>query len=370
MIRKIYNMARQMNDVVDFTLGDPDIQTPDIVKFAGVSAIIENHTRYSENAGIYPLRNTIAEQISARAKMTVSASEVIVTVGAMAALFEALNIILANGGEVILCGPYWGNYKSMIQMCKGKEVIVDGEISDCYQPNIPLIKKSINENTRAIIINSPNNPTGYCVSAPVMQELVKIAKEHKMYLISDETYDEIIYGEKPSSILEYWAEYDRLVYVNSFSKFCNMTGWRCGYCVSSQDFIKKMTFAQENIAACAPVPSQYAALAAIVNKEQIVKQNIDIYKKRREIVCKRLSGISNLCWIASEATFYAFIDVSKTGMDGESFSLGLLEQERVAVVPGAAFGSAYRDYIRLSYTVKEDKLQKGFDRIQKFCQSI
>lgn len=372
LTRKLFNMAKSYNDVIDFTLGDPDVQTHQAIKDAGCRAIQEGKTRYSQNAGVLELRQTIAEYYKRTEGFEYSpVDEVIVTVGAMEGLYLTLLSILDPDDEVIIPAPYYVNYVQMVSLCHAKPVVVDNPEAEELSFNIKDIEAAITPKTKAIIINTPSNPSGKVIPWNKIEALAEIAKTHDLIVISDEVYKCLLYDNiKFKSIVAIDGMRERTVLVNSLSKEFCMTGWRIGYVLAPRELIGVMTKLQENVCACAPLPSQYAAIEALSGKEDYSKDMVDIFTSRRNILYSGLSKIPGLYCNKPEATFYMMVDVSATGLSSYDFCCKLLETVHVACVPGIAYGNSCDRYIRIAFTLDENKIKEGVARIAKFMEGL
>ena len=370
LTRKLFNMAKQYDDVIDFTLGDPDVPTPSGIKEAGCRAIMENKTRYSQNAGLIELRRAISKYNKFREGIDYNPeNEIIVTVGAMEGLYLALLALINDGDEVIIPAPYYVNYKQMVTMCGGTPVIVEDDNS-VLRCSIETIRNAITSKTKAIILNTPCNPTGIVLGEDYIKYITQLAIENDLYVITDEVYKCLVYNKKlrPKSIASYANMKERTVFINSMSKEFCMTGWRLGYVMSNPDVVGAMTRLQENVAACAPLPSQYAAIEALRVDVDYSAEMADIFQKRRDVLVEEFSKTEILKCIPPEATFYAMVDISGTSLSSEEFAYKLLEKEHVAVVPGIAYGKMCDGFIRIAFTIDEDKIREGVKRIVHFVE--
>lgn len=367
--RRLFNMAKEYDDVIDLTLGDPDLLPSVPIRSAACEAITAGHTRYSANAGLPALRDAIAQRFLEEYEVKVDPqSEIVVTVGGMEALFLAFACLLDPGDEVIVPAPYYVNYIQMIRMCGAVPVVVESEESGGFLPSPAAIEGAITDKTVALLINSPCNPTGAVMDADLLQALGGLAIHHDLVVISDEVYRTLVYGGASCpSIFTLPGMRERTVVVNSVSKRFSMTGYRLGYAVAPAMLADSMTIMQENVAACAPLPSQYAALAAyeLCGDDRTVKE---VFEKRREVLCAALAEVPALCFTKPDGAFYLFVNVSGTGLDGLQFAYGLLQEEQVAVVPGVTYGAAYGDYVRIAYTLDVPLLEEAARRIDRFVR--
>ena len=364
--RQLFMMARQFEDVVDFTLGDPDVPTPLPICEAAANAARAGYTRYAPNAGLPTLREAIAKQVSNEIGQFYVGGNVAVTVGATEAVYLSFMACINPGDEVIILAPYWVQYENIVKLLGGKPVIID-TFKDGFEPDLSTIWKAITKKTKVIVVNSPNNPSGRVYKDGFLKELAEIARVNSVLVFSDEAYRSLVYGEDFPSIAKYCKKKD-IVIINSFSKQFAMTGWRIGYVVADEVFVNAVVKFQQNIAVCVSTPNQYAALEAITNAEKYALSIKDVFVKRRSVLMEELSKIPELECEAPEGTFYAFIDISKTGMDSKSFCCDLLEKEHVALIPGVAFGESFDNFIRLAFTLAEDRIIEGIARIGKFIR--
>lgn len=369
--RALFNLASQYEDVINLTLGDPDIIPPLSIREAGCSAIMGGKTRYSANAGLYDLRNAYAKYIEDTYNKNYNPlNQVMVSVGGMEALYLAILCSINPNDEVIIFSPYYINYYQMIEMCGGKPVIVKTEESDGYVPRIELLKKKITEKTKLIIMNSPSNPTGAVYPKEVIDGIINLAKENGVALISDEVYSSLVFSDEGHySVLQSDISYEDMLVVDSCSKKFSMTGWRVGFAIGPDNWIAAMIKLQENIAACAPLPSQYAALEAFNNMPDMDEYKAE-FQERRDYLVERLSKVDKLSFRIPKGTFYLFINIKETGMKSLDFAINLLKEERVAVVPGVAYGDDFDDYVRIAFTLEKNTLGKAVDRIEKFVNKI
>ena len=366
--RQLFMMAKQYDDVIDFTLGDPDVPTPKAICDAAYNAAVSGKTHYAPNAGLPALREAIAKQMSIESGIYFSANNVAVTIGATEAVYMSFMACINPGDEVIILAPYWVQYENIVKLLGGKPVIIDTFKED-FEPDLDAIHKAINERTKAIMVNSPNNPSGYVYNDAFLKELAEVASTNNILIFDDEAYRSLVYDGEYSSIAKYCRKED-IVIINSFSKEFAMTGWRVGYVVAEEEFINTVVKFQQNIAVCVSTPNQYAAIEAITNKDQYASVIKDVFLKRRDVLTRELCKIDRLKFKVPAGTFYAFIDISSTGMDSKTFCFSLLEKQHVAVIPGVAFGDAFDNYIRLAFTLNEDKIIEGISRIKEFLNQL
>ena len=366
--RQLFMMAKQYDDVIDFTLGDPDVPTPKAICDAAYNAAISGKTHYAPNAGLPALREAIAKQVSKESGIEYAANNVAVTIGATEAVYLSFLACINPGDEVIILAPYWVQYENIVKLLGGKPVIID-IFKEGFEPDLNATYKAINDRTKAIVVNSPNNPSGYIYKDAFLKELAEMAIANHLLIFDDEAYRSLVYDGDYPSIAKYCKQED-IVIINSFSKQFAMTGWRVGYVLAEENFINTVIKFQQNIAVCVSTPNQYAALEAITNTDKYAGGIKDVFAKRREVLTRELNKVEKLKFIAPAGTFYAFIDISATGLDSKSFCFSLLEKQHVAVIPGLAFGEAFDNYIRLAFTLNEDKIIDGISRIKQFVNQL
>ena len=372
LTRTLFNMAKAYDDVIDFTLGDPDVPTHQKIKDAGCKAIQDSKTRYSQNAGLLELREVISDYYIRKEGFEYNpVSEIMVTVGAMEGLYLALLALTNPGDEYIIPAPYYVNYGQMVHMCGGVPVIVDKPAEEPLSFRVEDIEAAINPKTKAIIINTPSNPSGKIIPWNKIEKLAELAKKHDLYVISDEVYKCLIYGEnKFKSIVSIEGMRERTILINSLSKEFCMTGWRIGYVLANKEIVANMTKLQENICACAPLPSQYAAIEALSSKEDYSANMKSIFSERRDALVSGINSIKGLSCTPPDATFYLMVDISKTGLKSFDFACKLLESVHVAVVPGVTYGQSCDNYVRIAFTKNVDVIKQGVERIATFMSQF
>lgn len=367
LTRELFNMAKQYDDVIDLTLGDPDIQPNKQIKKAACKAIMDGKTRYSANAGLPELRKAIANCLEKEYKISIDYKKnIIVTVGGMEALFLTFATILDPGDEVIIQAPYYVNYVQMVKMCGGIPVIISTTEENAFQLSIDEVRTKITDRTVALVINSPNNPSGMVIDSETLDQIAEVAKENDLLVISDEVYRTLVFDrQKYDSIIFRKGMIERTVLIDSISKRFAMTGYRVGFAVGPEEIVAAMVKMQENICACASLPSQYAAIEAYTNclEQEYI---LDTFEKRRNVLVEGINKIEGLHCNKPMGTFYLFVNISSTGLDCIDFAYKLLEYQKVAVVPAVTYGEAYKNYIRIAFTLEEEKLIEAVNRIGKF----
>ncbi len=370
--RQLFNMAKEYDDVIDFTLGDPDVPTHSAIKQAACKAILDGRTRYSQNAGLLELRQAIAKYYKRKENLLYNPeNEIMVSVGAMEGLYLALLALLNIGDEVIIPAPYYVNYAQMVQMCHATPVIVDNPDITDLSCRLEDIERAITPKTRAIIINTPSNPTGRVWSQEMLSGVAAIAKQYDLVVIADEVYKCLIYGDREwKSIAHIESMRERTILVNSLSKEFCMTGYRIGYVLAPSEVIAAMTKLQENVAACAPLPSQYAAIEALGSDEDYSKDMVRIFSERKEFIANAINHIPGLRCDNPEATFYLMMDISSMHLNSVDFAITLLRSQHVAVVPGITYGKCCDHYVRIAFTRELAYIQEGVNRIAKFMEEL
>lgn len=365
--RKLLTLAQQYDDVIDFTLGDPDIPTPEGICDAAHRSISEHRTRYVASQGIAQLRDAIAAYESKEKGLDIKTENVAITVGATEAIHLTFRMLLNPGDEVIIVGPTWAQTPNNVLLCGAKPVLAD-KFTTGFLPDTNYIRSLITGRTKIILVNSPNNPTGTVYPPEILKEIACIAEEKGLYVISDEVYSLLVF-DKPFYSISQVFPFKNLLIFNSFSKAFCMTGWRVGYVIGDPHFIKRLSKMQENIVVCACSVSQWAALEAISHVDRYTSPVREAFKSRRNTLLNALEGIPLISYTAPDATFYLFVDISKTGMDSQSFCLDILEKEHLALTPGLSFGDAFDGYVRLAFTLDGSILKDGAGRLRHYIEN-
>ncbi|MBO7147613.1 MAG: pyridoxal phosphate-dependent aminotransferase [Lentisphaeria bacterium] len=368
--RRIYDEAQKYTGVIDLTLGDPDLPPPANVQDAACSAIKAGKTRYSANAGLIQLRTVIAVNAEKEYGMNFDPkSEIMVSVGAMESAYLCLWSLLNPGDEVIIPAPFWINYREVVISLGAKPVFIETSPENKFVVQPEEIEKAVTPRTRLLILNSPSNPTGAVIPGEILDRIAEIIIKYNLFVISDEIYNHLVFdGKRAESILTRPGMRERTAVVNGFSKRYAMTGWRVGWTLGPAPLISAMTQMTENIVACAPLPSQYAAIEALsdrTDESYILKE----FEKRRNCVLEELKTIPEITCVGIPATFYGLLNISKTGMTGEEFAMALLKSKQVALIHGSAYGGkAYNDFVRIAFTMDCSLLRQAFSRIRDFLK--
>ena len=370
LVRKIYDKSKEYEDVVDLTLGDPDIPTPESVKIAANEALRQNKTKYTANAGIPELRHAISEDVFKRTGLRYTENEIAVTAGAMGALYLSSVCILDPGDEVIILEPHWPNYTNMVKMCRAVPRYVSFMGEGALDNLTKNIEKIINEKTKLIIINSPSNPTGVVLPFENIIQIAQLAKKYNLYVITDEVYRTIVFDGSFRSILELPDMKERTILVDSLSKRFSMTGFRVGFVCAPEAVARGVATMQENVNSCACMFAQYASKTALDNSEVLEAEICETFRQRCTAMSDELRKSDKLVLANPASTFYLFINIEKTGLGSEEFAYRLLEQKHIAVVPGNAFNRAGEGYIRIACTLSTEKLVEAAKQIVSFVDSL
>ncbi|MEO0237841.1 MAG: pyridoxal phosphate-dependent aminotransferase [candidate division WOR-3 bacterium] len=372
---KITSLAKSMKskniDVAILAAGEPDFDTPDKIKEEAIKAIKEGFTGYTAVRGINELLELICEKFKKENNLEYKPENIIVSTGAKQSIYNVLQALCDEDSEVILLAPYWVSYIEMVKMTGAVPVIVDTSL-DNFRINVDRVKEKITRKTRMIIINSPNNPTGVVYTEKELKALADLIVEHNIYCISDEIYEKIIYSpNKHYSIASFNDKIKDLTFtVNGLSKTYAMTGWRIGYLGGEKKLVEKALMVQTHSTSCTSSISQKAAVAALKLDEKIVNKMIDEFAKRREFLMKKVEKIEGLKYVEPQGAFYLFVDfrkfIGKKFKDSEEICTKLLEDYKVAVIPGGAFGA--EGFIRISYAASMSEIEKGIERIEKFLK--
>lgn len=367
-------------DVIGFGAGEPDFNTPENIQDAAIAAIKEGRTKYTATSGILELKEAIAAKFKKDNNLSYAPSQVIVSTGAKQCLANAFQAILNPGDEVIIPVPYWVSYPELVKLSDGVPVFVEAKEENRFKYTIDDLESAITSKSKAIIINSPNNPTGTVYSREELIEIADFAKRNNLIIISDEIYEKLIYGEERHfSIAELSQDaYERTIVINGLSKSYAMTGWRIGYAAAGNEkIVKLMTNIQSHVTSNPNSITQYASVEALSGNQDIIQYMISEFKKRRDYMVERVNKMKHVSCLMPNGAFYVMINISKVlNMNYEGkpietslkFSEILLDKERVAVIPGSAFG--VDNYIRLSYATSIKNIETGLDRIERFLENL
>lgn len=360
-IRLFTNLAREVPDCVMLTIGEPDFDTPEPIKAAAVASLAQNQTHYAPNQGIEPLRRAVAEYETARG-MACAPEQVLITVGATGALYTALTGILNPGEEVIIPTPAFSLYETITIAAGAKPVTLD-IAKDGFQITEAALRACITDKTKAIVLNSPNNPTGAVLSADSLAAVKKAVMGKDIYIICDNVYNQLSYGAVPDLSLDEELR-QQVLLCQSFSKPYAMTGWRVGYLIGPQAVMDRLLLLHAAQVAAVPTFIQYACVEALKTDISSMARE---YRTRRDYAMVRLKKMG-LTFPTPQGAFYIFVDISRFGMTGEEFCRRLIREAAVAAVPGSCFGA--EGFIRLSYCCAMDRLTLGMDRLEEFLKRL
>jgi len=367
-IRKFFDIVATMDDVISLGIGEPDFTTPDPILDAGIEALKKGETHYTSNAGIFELREAISDQIEEKYQVKYDpVDEVVVTVGVSEALYLALTAVINPGEEIIIPTPCFVSYQAEVLLAGGVPIEVPGSLENKFQPEPELIEAAITPKTKAIFIGFPNNPTGAVASRKTLLLIAKIAEEHDLLVISDEIYDTLVYGVEHVCFASLPGMKERTITLGGFSKSYAMTGWRVGYAAAPANILSGLVRVHQYTVMSAPSVSQFAALAAINLGADHAEEMRQKYDRRRQLIVNGLNDIG-LETFLPQGAFYAFPKITCTGKDDEAFAQNLLEEEKVAVVPGSAFGAGGAGFVRCSYATNYNKIEQALEKIEAFVK--
>ncbi|MYL34796.1 aminotransferase A [Pontibacillus yanchengensis] len=366
-IRKFFNMVSEKKDIVSLTIGQPDFPTPTHIKEAGKYAIDHNHTTYTHNAGMLPLRNAISSFVKDEYNLDYDPnSEIIVSVGASQAIDITFRTILTPGDEVLLPAPVYPGYEPLIKLAGATPVHVDTTASN-FKWNVELLQEHITENTKCIVLPYPSNPTGATMSSSEVRELSKFLKDYDIFLLSDEIYSQLTYEETHTSIASFDEVRNQTIVINGVSKSHSMTGWRIGYALAPEWLSKHMLKVHQYNVSCPSSISQHAALEALTNGKSDTELMRKEYKKRLDYVYDRLKKMG-IEMNKPGGAFYLFPKFPTGGMSSFEIGINLVEKAGLAIVPGDAFSEYGQGYMRISYAYDINTLKLGMDRLENYLK--
>ncbi len=366
-------------DVIGFGAGEPDFNTPKNIQDAAIKAIQEGMTRYTAASGIIELKQAIIQKLNKENNLTYIPSQIIVSTGAKQSLANVFQAILNPGDEVLIGVPYWVSYPELVKLADGEPVYVETEEINAFKLTIESLNRALTSKSKAIVLNSPNNPTGTVYTKEELIEIANFAKENNLIIISDEIYEKLLYGNNGHISIASLSEdaYNRTIVINGVSKAYAMTGWRIGYAAASVEMVALMSNVQSHTTSNPNSIAQYASVEALNGPQDDVIKMTEQFKLRRDYMVERINSINNLSCIKPEGAFYVMVNISNVlnkSIDGKvikdslAFSDILLEKEKVAVIPGIAFG--VDNFIRLSYATSMENIKNGLDRIERFVENI
>jgi aspartate aminotransferase len=371
---KAKELKTQGHDVIGLGAGEPDFNTPQHIIDAATKSMMEGHTKYTPSAGLPQLKQAIVQKLKQDQGLDYKPSQVIVASGAKHALYTLFQAILDEGDEVIIPIPYWVSYPEQVKLAGGNPVYVEGKEENSFKITPEQLKEAITDRTKAVIINSPSNPTGMLYSKEELEAIGNVCLEKGVLIVSDEIYEKLVYGQnKHVSIAEISPELkEQTIIINGVSKSHSMTGWRIGYAVGNEEIIKAMTNLSSHSTSNPTTMAQYGAIAAYEGPQDAVEEMRQAFEERLNIIYEKLTAIPGISCLKPQGAFYLFPNAKEAAkMTGYSnvddFATALLEEAMVAVIPGSGFGAP--DNIRLSYATSLDQLEKAVERIHSFIES-
>lgn len=376
---KAKEMKEKGIDVISFSAGEPDFNTPKNIINAAIKAMEDGNTKYTSVNGILQLREAICKKFKDDNGLEYNPSQIVVSTGAKQSLANTFLAILNPGDEVIVSTPYWVSYPELIKLADGKPVFVEGDEKSNYKFTKENLEKAVTAKTKAIVLNTPNNPTGTIYNKEELEVIADFAKKYNIIIISDEMYEKLIYdNENHISIASLSKDaYERTIVINGLSKSYVMTGWRIGYCAASEKIAKLMISIQSHVTSNVCSITQYAALEALNGPQDEITKMINEFEKRRNYMINRIESIDNLSIVKPKGAFYIMINIEnclgkeingKILNDSMEFCASLLENEKLAIIPGKAFG--LNNYIRVSYATSMEAIKEGLNRIESFIKKL
>lgn len=370
-IRKFFDVVSEMPDAISLGVGEPDFDTPWNVREEGIYALEKGRTFYTSNAGLKELRIEICNYLKRRYNLEYDPiDETMVTVGGSEAIDVALRCMVDPGDEVLIPQPSYVSYLPCAVMADAKPVIINLKEENGFKLTPEELEKNITNKTKILVLPFPNNPTGAIMNRDELAKLVPIIIKHDLFVLSDEIYSELTYGEERHvSIAEFPGMKERTIVINGFSKAFAMTGWRLGYACGPKAIIKQMIKLHQFAIMCAPTNSQFAAVEALKNCDEDVNKMVEAYNQRRRYLVNAFREMGLECFEPFGA-FYIFPSIKKFGMTSDEFATKLLKEKKLAVVPGTAFGDCGEGFLRISYAYSIDKLKEGLSRIKEFITEL
>lgn len=370
-IRRFFDIANEMDNVISLSIGEPDFTTPWHVRQEGIKSLEDGKTWYSPNRGFIELREEICKWLKRHYHIEYeSKTDVVVTVGGSEAIDLCIRCLVNPGDEVLIPEPCFVCYKPLTQIAKGVPVTIQTKQEDNFRLTAKALREKITPKSKLLILPFPNNPTGAVMRRKDLEEIAEVVQENNLIVLSDEIYSELTYGEtRHVSISSIEGMKERTVVINGFSKAFAMTGWRLGYAVGPKEIIKQMTKLHQYGIMSAPTVSQYAAIEAMKNGDSDINYMREQYDMRRRLIVNGFNKMGLTCF-EPEGAFYVFPCIKSTGMTSEEFCEKLIYSERVAVVPGSAFGDCGEGYLRVSYSYSIKHITEALSRIEHFIKSL
>ncbi|WP_044914291.1 pyridoxal phosphate-dependent aminotransferase [Butyrivibrio sp. WCE2006] len=369
-IRKFFDVVKTIDGAISLGVGEPDFDTPWHIRDEGIYSLEKGRTFYTSNSGLMELKEEICNYIKRKQNTTYNpANQVLVTVGGSEAIDLAIRAMVDPGDEVLIPQPSYVSYEPCAILAGAKPVIIELKEENEFRLTAEELLENITDKTKLLVLPFPNNPTGAIMEKKDLEAIAKVIIEKDIYVLSDEIYSELTYTDKHISIVEIPGMYERTILINGFSKSYAMTGWRLGYACGPEIIIEQMTKIHQFAIMCAPTTSQYAAVEALKNGDEDVNMMREEYNHRRRYLIKELRDIGLPCFEPFGA-FYIFPCIKQFGMSSDEFATRLLQEEKLAVVPGNAFGDCGEGFIRISYAYSLDDLKKAMERLRRFIQKL
>ncbi|MBQ1193589.1 MAG: aminotransferase class I/II-fold pyridoxal phosphate-dependent enzyme [Lachnospiraceae bacterium] len=369
-IRKFFDIVSEMKDAISLGVGEPDFDTPWHIREEGIYSLERGRTFYTSNAGLKELKQEICNYLNRRFDLKYNYDkEVFVTVGGSEAIDVALRAMVDPGDEVLIPQPSYVSYLPCVQLTYGKPVIIELKEENDFKLTPKELIEHITDKTKILILPFPNNPTGAILEKEILEELAKICVEKDIYVISDEIYSELSYNGRHVSIASMPGMKERTIVINGFSKSYAMTGWRLGYACGPEKILTQMIKIHQFAIMCAPTTSQYAAIEALRNGDEDVAKMCQAYNQRRRYLMNAFKEMGLECFEPYGA-FYVFPSIKKFGLTSEEFATRLLQEEKIAVVPGTAFGDCGEGFLRISYAYSLENLKIALERIERFIKRL
>jgi aminotransferase len=367
-IRKFFDIAATMENVISLGIGEPDFVSPDPILQEGIASLQRGETQYTSNSGTIELRVALSRHLNKLYALQYDPeSEIIITVGVSEALYLAMTAVLDPGDEVIIPEPCFVSYAPEVTLASGVPVMVPTRVEDDFQVTAETIESAVTPKTKAILLGYPNNPTGAVMTRTVMQEIATLAIQRDLLVISDEIYDRLVYGVKHTCVPSLPGMRERTILLGGFSKDYAMTGWRIGYACAEPELLAAMRKIHQYTIMSAPTTAQAAAVAALEHGEDHVERMRQEYDRRRRLIVDGFNTLGLDCF-EPRGAFYAFPSIVASGMSSDDFAMRLLEEEEVAMVPGEAFGASGSGFVRASYATAFEQIEEALNRIESFMQ--
>ncbi len=367
---KAKKLKSQGWDVITFAAGEPDFDTPDFIKEEAIQAIRSDFTKYTPTTGTPELKALISHKFKKDNSLDYDTSQIVVSCGAKHSIFNALLVLINRGDEVLIPSPYWVSYPEMVNLCEGTPRFINTSSRNGFKITPGDLEENITSRTKALILNSPSNPTGCVYNFDELKEIARICSAKKVFVISDEIYEKIIFGGlKHISIASFGKKiYDLTITVNGLSKSFSMTGWRIGYLGGPEDIVEAISRLQDHSTSNPASISQKAAQAALTMPDDFTRKMAFEFEKRRDYAVERLEKMKKVRYCLPQGAFYIFCDISATGLNSADFANRLLEEKQVALIPGESFGRD--DFVRISFATSMKQIEEGMNRIEDWISKI